>query len=92
MSASCIGVNLGVSLLQVKGKLGGLIIGAAYVFMFATVRIFPFALDWLGIEGIFFIFSATSLAGVIFIYIFLPETFGKSLDEIERQFCDDGER
>ncbi|KAG4070083.1 hypothetical protein HA402_013743 [Bradysia odoriphaga] len=72
---------------EVKGKLGGLIIGASYVFMFTIVRIFPFALDWLGIEGIFFIFSATSLAGVIFIYVFLPETFGKSLDEIERYFA-----
>lgn len=56
--------------------------------MFATVRIFPFALDWLGAEGIFFVFSATSFAGVIFIYFFLPETFGKTLEEIESYFVD----
>lgn len=71
-----------------KGKLGGVVIGAAYVFMFAIVRTFPLALDWLGAEGIFFVFSATSLAGVIFIYIFLPETLGKTLDDIERYFGD----
>lgn len=69
-----------------KGKLGGLIIGAAYLFMFVTVRLFPFALDWLGAEGIFFVFSATSFTGVIFIYFFLPETFGKTLEEIQNYF------
>ncbi|KAJ6645782.1 Facilitated trehalose transporter Tret1 [Pseudolycoriella hygida] len=73
---------------EVKGKLGGIIIGAAYVFMFGTVRFFPFALDWLGAEGIFFVFSTTSFAGVIFIYFFLPETFGKPLQEIEDYFVD----
>lgn len=56
------------------------------MFMFATVRIFPFALDWLGAEGIFFVFATTSFAGVIFIYFFLPETFGKTLEEIENYF------
>lgn len=68
--------------------MGGLIIGAAYLIMFGTVRIFPFALDWLGAEGIFFVFSTTSFIGVVFIYIFLPETFGKTLEEIEKNFID----
>jgi hypothetical protein len=61
-------------------------VGIAYVLMFGVVKSFPFALDITGVEGIFFFFSFMSLAGVAFVYIFLPETLGKTLQEIEDYF------
>jgi hypothetical protein len=54
--------------------------------MFGVVKSFPFALTVAGSEGIFFFFSFMSLAGVIFVYKFLPETLGKPLQEIEDYF------
>ncbi|PSN31521.1 Facilitated trehalose transporter Tret1 [Blattella germanica] len=72
--------------MKIRGIGGGAMVGIAYVMMFGVVKSFPFALDVTGAKGIFFFFSITSLAGVAFVYIFLPETLGKTLKEIEEFF------
>lgn len=69
-----------------KGKLGGVIISIAYVLMFGVVKLFPYIMDWMSIQHIFFIFTINSLMGVLFTYAFLPETLGKSFKEIELYF------
>lgn len=73
-------------ILKVKGKLGGVIISIAYVLMFGVVKLFPYIMDWMSIQHIFFIFTINSLMGVLFTYAFLPETLGKSFKEIELCF------
>lgn len=70
-----------------KGKLGGLVISIAYVLMFCVVKMFPFVMDYLGIEKVFYLFAVNSLIGVLFTYFFLPETLGKSFKEIEMFFA-----
>jgi SP family facilitated glucose transporter-like MFS transporter 8 len=72
--------------IQIRGIGGGFMVGIAYVLMFGVVKSFPFVLDVTGAEGIFIFFSCMSLAGVAFVYIFLPETLGKTLQEIEAYF------
>lgn len=69
-----------------KAKLGGLIVSIAYVMMFVVIKSFPFAMDHLGAPYIFYIFALNSLLGVLFIYYFLPETLGRTFNEIEQFF------
>lgn len=57
--------------------------------MFFVVKIFPFTIDWVGTQGVFYIFAVNSLIGVLFTYIFVPETLGKSFKEIEMYFTHD---
>lgn len=42
----------------------------------------PTLIDMTGMHGTMFLFSLNSLIGALFIVIFLPETKGKSFDEI----------
>ncbi|XP_069683871.1 facilitated trehalose transporter Tret1-like [Periplaneta americana] len=72
--------------IQIRGVGGGVMVGIAYALMFGVVKSFPFVLDVTGAQGIFFFFSLMSLSGVAFVYVFLPETLGKSLQEIEDYF------
>jgi hypothetical protein len=72
--------------IRVRGVGSGIMVGVAYILMFGVVKSFPFALSVTGTEGIFFFFSFMSLAGVVFVYMFLPETLGKPLQEIEDYF------
>lgn len=72
--------------MKVRGIGSGIMVGVAYILMFGVVKSFPFALNVIGTEGIFFFFSFMSLAGVLFVYKFLPETLGKPLQQIEDYF------
>ncbi|WP_369403680.1 sugar porter family MFS transporter [Geofilum rubicundum] len=49
------------------------------------VLTFPFLNDAFGASGTFWIYGVICLAGFVFIYRILPETKGKSLEEIEKE-------
>lgn len=71
---------------QVKGKMGGLTVTIAYVLMFGAVKLFPYLLSLYSMEVMFYLFAASSLAFCVFVYNFLPETYGKSLIDIQNYF------
>ncbi|XP_011862528.1 PREDICTED: facilitated trehalose transporter Tret1-like [Vollenhovia emeryi] len=75
---------------SVRGIGGGLLVSLAYIMMFAVIKSYPYVVKSMSIEGIFFFFSFSSLAGTAFVYFFLPETLGKSLSDIERFFSSAG--
>lgn len=71
---------------KVKDLLSGLTTCINYIFSSITVKIFPNMLSYMGKHGVFFFYAIVSLTGTIFLLLFLPETKGKSLNEIEDMF------
>lgn len=50
---------------------------------FVVARGYQILEDWLGLCGVFWIFASIALFGAIFSMIYIPETKGKSLREIQ---------
>lgn len=71
-------------------KIRGLAMSVSTFFLwtacFLLTYTFPLLNEWLKASGTFWIYGGICIAGFIFILKFLPETKGKSLEEIEKQF------
>lgn len=55
---------------------------------FLLTYTFPLLNEWLGASGTFGLYGAICVAGFVLIYSYLPETKGKSLEEIEKELTD----
>ncbi|XP_031832867.1 facilitated trehalose transporter Tret1 isoform X2 [Nomia melanderi] len=71
---------------QVRGIIGGLTTMAAHLFIFTVVKTYPFLASTLTRHGTFITYGCISLLGTIYFYLCLPETKGKTLQEIEDYF------
>lgn len=71
---------------SIRGTGGGFLVSYAYLLMFLMVKAFPFMLDLFHISFMFYFFSFTSFLNVVIVFFFLPETLGKSFEEIEKAF------
>ncbi|XP_015179601.1 PREDICTED: facilitated trehalose transporter Tret1-like isoform X2 [Polistes dominula] len=71
---------------QVRGIIGGLTTMTAHSFIFVVVKTYPFFASALTTHGTFILYGCISLFGTIYFYICLPETKGKTLQEIEDYF------
>lgn len=66
--------------------MSGVLVLIAYNFMFFAVKFFPYLLNMYGMEVMFYLFAISSLVFCIFVHYFLPETYGKSLNDIQEYF------
>lgn len=71
---------------KIRGTASGLLTGFNYAFNFLTVKIYSNMIDGMGSTGVFFFYGGTALLGTVFLICLLPETKGKSLDEILEYF------
>ena len=53
---------------------------------FLVVRMFPVLLESIGEAGTFFLFTTCTFFSIIFVYFLLPETKGKTLEDMEKLF------
>lgn len=72
--------------MQVKGVAAGLASCLAYFFAFLAVKTYPYLHLTLG-NGIFFFYGLVAAIGTAHIMAYLPETKGKSLEEIIKEFA-----
>ncbi|KAJ8731794.1 hypothetical protein PYW08_014524 [Mythimna loreyi] len=71
---------------QVRGIVGGMTTCAAHMSVFSVVKTFKVLVKHLNYYGVFGLYGSMSLLATIFFYFFLPETKGRTLQEIEDYF------
>lgn len=71
---------------KVKDILSGVTTCVAYIFSSVAIKTYPDLLEHFGRHGVFLFYAIFSLAGTVFVFLFLPETNGKTLQEIEDLF------
>lgn len=71
---------------EIKGLAAGLSSGLGYIFNFAAVKVYPMMEGEMGSKGVFCFYGLMALIGTAVLYWFLPETKGRSVDEIQIYF------
>ncbi|XP_031832720.1 facilitated trehalose transporter Tret1 isoform X3 [Nomia melanderi] len=77
--------------LRFRGPLGGITTSLAQLLTFGTIKLYPDLRYMAGIEVIMWTFAGASILGTLFAIIILPETRGRSLDQIESNFSSKSE-
>ncbi|XP_030757362.1 facilitated trehalose transporter Tret1-like [Sitophilus oryzae] len=72
--------------IKVRGKLGGLTISIAYILMFVVTKIFPFLLEMVSMTNLFLLVGVINTVGLLYLYFWLPETLGKTFEQISKRF------
>lgn len=77
---------------RVRGLAGGITTCCAYLYSFAVLKTYPEMKDTLGRQGVFLFYGVAALLGTVFLWFYLPETQGKTLEEVEQMFSRKHER
>lgn len=72
--------------LRFRGAVGGLTTAIAQIMTFAAVKTYPHLSNTIGLEATMYAFAVSAVIGALFAVFILPETRGKSLDEIGTTF------
>ncbi|KAF5304661.1 hypothetical protein FQR65_LT18843 [Abscondita terminalis] len=67
-----------------RGKLGSMLVGLAYLYMFGVLKVFPYLLDVVRLPTLFCGLAVVNCLGICFVQYFLPETLGKRFSDIEK--------
>ena len=73
---------------RIRGAAMSVSVVALWLGNFLLSQTFPIMFEKIGMAGCFWIYAAICLAGALFIAFKLPETKGKSLEQIERELVD----
>lgn len=72
---------------RIRGLAVSVAVSALWIACFVLIYTFPFLHRSLGVAGTFWLYAAICGAGFAFILKRVPETKGKSLEQIEREFA-----
>ena len=73
---------------RIRGAAMSVAVSALWIACFILTYTFPILNAKLGSAGTFWLYAAICVAGFVFIKLKLPETKGKSLEQIERELVD----
>jgi sugar porter (SP) family MFS transporter len=70
---------------RIRGTAISVAVSALWIADFVLTQTFPALNAAVGTSGAFWLYAAICLAGFIFVVAFVPETSGKSLEQVERE-------
>ena len=73
---------------RIRGAAMSIAVSALWIACFILTYTFPLLNASLGAAGTFWLYSAIVAAGFLFILFSVPETKGKTLEQIERELVD----
>jgi MFS family permease len=73
---------------RIRGAAMAVAVAALWVACFILTYTFPLLNATLGAAGTFLLYAAVCLFGLVYVFFKLPETKGKTLEEIERELVD----
>jgi sugar porter (SP) family MFS transporter len=73
---------------RIRGAAMAVAVGTLWIACFILTYTFPILNKMLGPAGTFWLYAAICVVGFVFIFLKLPETKGKSLEQIERELVD----
>ena len=71
---------------QIRGPACGFTTCMAYIFSFVIVKMYPQMKEAMGGHGVFTFYAVVSAIGTAVMYKYLPETHGRTLEQIEQSF------
>lgn len=73
---------------RIRGAAVSVAVTALWIACFILTYTFPMLNRWLGAAGTFWLYAGICVAGFLFIALRLPETKGKSLEELEHELVE----
>lgn len=68
------------------GTMSGLVQICGYELMFIVIKIYPSLISYFGVEYVWSVFTGFCVGSALFGAFIMPETKGKTLDEILKSF------
>jgi hypothetical protein len=75
---------------KIRGWACGITTFIATIYSFLAIKLFPDMRHWMGYHNVFTLYTAVVAIGTVKMYFCLPETHGKTLQEIEEFFRSGG--
>jgi MFS family permease len=70
---------------RIRGLAVSIAVASLWTACFVLTFTFPMLQSWLGAAGTFWLYGVICLAGFLFVLLLVPETKGKTLEEIEAE-------
>jgi SP family sugar porter-like MFS transporter len=73
---------------RIRGAAISVAVSALWIACFILTFMFPILKTGIGMAATFWLYAAICFAGFVFVYFRVPETKGKSLEQIEKELVD----